>query len=116
VGEQLTVVFGKSHAPRDLGLKLTVSPCAPLRSVSVRVVVDGERLQSHTIKRGEAVAICHRFPARQGFVELFYSPGFHPNARGLGTDSRALSCRCQSAEFVLGTWTTFALTDRTYAL
>ena len=115
VGEQLTVAFTENANARDLLLNLAVPEWVPLRSVSVRVAVDGTSSDSYTIRRGESAAICHSLPAGRCLVQLFCSPVFRPAAYGIGHDSRALSCQCQSAQVVFVHGTTFPLRDRTYA-
>jgi glycosyltransferase involved in cell wall biosynthesis/SAM-dependent methyltransferase len=115
VGEQLTVVFRENQGPRDLLLHLAVPQWVPLRSVSVRVAVDGKPSDSYTIRRGESAVICRSLPAGRCLVRLFCSPLFRPAAYGMGDDSRALSCQCQAAEIVFAQGTTFPLRDRTYA-
>ena len=115
VGEQLTVVFRENDDPRDLHLNLAVPQWVPLPSVSVRVAIDGKSSDSHIIRRGESAVIRHSLPAGRCIVRLFCSPVFRPAAYGIGDDSRALSCKCESAEIVYGRGTTFALRDRAHA-
>jgi glycosyltransferase involved in cell wall biosynthesis len=115
VGEQLTVVFRENEGPRDLLLNLAVPDWVPLRSVSVRVAVDGKPSDSYTIRRGQSAVICRSLPAGRCLVQLLCSPLFRPAAYGMGDDSRALSCQCQSAEVVFAQGTAFPLRDRTYA-
>jgi hypothetical protein len=115
VGEQATILFGNSASSRELVLNLAVPAWSPLRLVSVRVAVNGERLEVYTIRRGETAAVRRTLPARRGFVQLLCSPAFRPNACGMGDDSRALSCQCHSAEIVSGHGTIVPLTGQTYA-
>ena len=115
VGEQLTVVFGENGDPRDLRLTLAVPEWVPLRSVTVRVAVDGKRSESYDIRRGESAVICQTVPGGRCVVQLFCSPVFRPTNCGIGDDSRALSCQCQSAEIVFVHGTAVPLKNPTYA-
>jgi len=115
VGEQLAVVFMASGDSRDLLLKLAVPEWVPLRSVSVRLAVDGKPSDSYTIQRGESAVICRPLPSGRAFVQLFCSPVFRPAAHGMGDDSRAISCQCQSAEIIYVHGTTFPLRHPTHA-
>jgi glycosyltransferase involved in cell wall biosynthesis/2-polyprenyl-3-methyl-5-hydroxy-6-metoxy-1,4-benzoquinol methylase len=115
VGERVTVAFGENSDPRDLVLNLTIPEWAPLAAVRILVGIDGQRLDSYSIRRGEAAVISRSLPRRRGVVQLLCSPAFQPNACGMGEDSRALSCRCQSAEIVSSQGAIFTLMRRTYA-
>jgi len=115
VGEQLTVVFRENEGARDLLLNLAVPEWVPLRSVSIRVAVDGKISDSYIIRRGESAVIFRSLPAGRCLVRLFCSPLFRPAAYGMGDDSRQLSCQCQGAEIVFAQGTTFPLRERTYA-
>jgi glycosyltransferase involved in cell wall biosynthesis/2-polyprenyl-3-methyl-5-hydroxy-6-metoxy-1,4-benzoquinol methylase len=115
VGEQLTVVFLESRDSRDLLLNLAVPEWVPLKSVSVRVAVDGKPSDSYAIRTGESATIRHPLPPGRGLVQLFCGPVFHPADYGMGDDSRALSCQCQAAEIVFARGTTFPLRDWKYA-
>ena len=115
VGERITIAFGGSVDARDLILTLTIPAWSPVQVVTVRLTLNGEPVESHTLQRGDETVLCQPLPARRGHVELLCSPGFQPKASGMGDDSRFLTCQCQSAEIVSVQGPPVTLAGRTYA-